>query len=469
MPKYITSKETLILTALLLPIIFTVAYSISIAQTNEPNPLLGGQTSIYNTTPNAFGQPAPGLEREHELLFFVGNSFFNQNWVSAPASTTARDGLGPVYNARSCASCHFKDGRGQAPIDGGVGTGFLIRLNLPERDPITTAYLPDPNYGSQLQDIALQGLSPEGQIAIAYEEITGTYTDGTVYSLRAPSYNIIDLAYGDLDPDVMLSPRIANQIIGLGLLEAISEETILSFADPDDINGDGISGRPNYVWDVLAEGLVLGRFGWKANQPTLIQQNAAAFNGDIGITTHLFPIQNCPTIQVDCLNAVNGGIFEIDDDDLDKVTLYTSSLAVPAQRDFDNPEVIEGEAIFEEIGCASCHIMEIQTGEHPTIPTLSNQTIRPFTDLLLHDMGEGLADNAPDFEATGQEWRTPPLWGIGLFDTVNDHTFYLHDGRARNLEEAILWHGGEAQQARDNFTDLSADDRSALIAFLQSL
>lgn len=469
MHKKLFSKESVILIALLLPIAFTVVFGISLAQTTDPNPLLGGQTTIYNTTPNAFGQPAPGLEREHELLFFVGNSFFNQNWVSAPASTTARDGLGPSYNARSCASCHFKDGRGQPPVDGEVGTGFLIRLNIPERDPITNQYLPDPNYGSQVQDIALQGLIPEGQIAITYEEFTGTYADGTTYSLRMPTYTIVDLAYGDLDPNVMLSPRIANQVIGLGLLEAIPEETILGFSDPDDSNGDGISGRPNYVWNILEAQLTLGRFGWKANQPSLIQQNSAAFNGDIGITTRVFPVENCPTIQVDCLNAVNGGVPEIDDDDLDKVTLYTSSLSVPAQRDFDNPDVMLGEALFTEIGCANCHIMEIETGEHPTIPALSNQTIRPFTDLLLHDMGDGLADNAPDFEATGTEWRTPPLWGIGLFETVNDHTYYLHDGRARNLEEAILWHDGEAQQARTNFTELSVEDRAALIAFLQSL
>lgn len=466
--KVTLSLESLIITTLLLPIVFTMVYAV-VAQDTDPNPLLGGQTTIYNDTPNAFGQPAPGLEREHELLFFVGNSFFNQNWVSAPASTTARDGLGPTYNARSCASCHFKDGRGQPPVNGEVGTGFLIRLSLPEQDPLIGAYLPDPNYGGQLQDIALQDLTPEGQVVITYEEITGTYADGTSYSLRVPTYGIDALAYGDLHPDVMFSPRIASQMIGLGLLEAIPEDTILSFADPDDSDGDGISGRPNYVWDILSQSTVLGRFGWKANQPSLHQQNAAAFNGDIGITTSLFPVENCPSIQVDCLNALNGGTPEIDDDDLDKVTLYTSTLSVPAQRDFDNPDVLLGEELFEQIGCATCHIMEIQTGEHPTIPALSNQTIRPFTDLLLHDMGEGLADNTPDFEATGTEWRTPPLWGIGLFETVNDHTFYLHDGRARNLEEAILWHGGEAQTTRDAFTELSAAERAALIAFLESL
>jgi len=453
-------------------IIFVVSgivISLSWAQDTEPNPLLGGQTTIYNDTPNAFGQPVPGLEREHELLFFVGNSFFNQNWVSAPASTTARDGLGATYNSRSCAGCHFKDGRGQPPVDGAVGTGLLIRLSIPERDQITGENLPDPNYGGQLQDIALQNIAPEGQVVIEYEEITGEYPDGTAYSLRQPVYSITDLAYGDLADDVMMSPRVANQIIGLGLLEAVPEATILSFADPDDADGDGISGRPNYVWDVLAENTVLGRFGWKANQPDLLQQSAAAFNGDIGITTYVFPVENCPTIQIDCLEAQNGGSPEIDDDDLAKVELYVSTLSVPAQRDYDDPQVIAGELLFEEIGCAACHIMEMQTGEHPTIPALSNQTIRPFTDLLLHDMGEGLADNRPDFEATGTEWRTPPLWGIGLFGTVNGHTYYLHDGRACNLEEAILWHGGEGQASRDAFMNLSAEDRAALVAFLQSL
>ncbi len=436
---------------------------------HRQNALLGGTTTIFNTSQNAFGQSAPGLEREQELFFFVGNSFFNQNWVTAPSSTTARDGLGPLFNSRSCAGCHFKDGRGRAPeYDGESPTGLLIRLSIPERD-LHGAYLPDPVYGGQFQDNAIEGIPAEGVMRIEYTEIEGTYADGTPYSLRQPTYILEDLNYGDMHPEIMLSPRVASQMIGMGLLEAIPESTLLELADPNDVDGDGISGRPNYVWDVINNQMTIGRFGWKANEPTVQQQVAGAFNGDIGIVTGIFQHDHCTDVQVDCVNAPHGGDVEISDDDLAKVVIYSSSLAVPAQRDYDDPDVIRGREIFEEAGCSSCHIPTLETGIHLTLPVFSNQVIHPYTDLLLHDMGDGLADDRPDFQASGHEWRTPPLWGIGLFETVNGHTYYLHDGRARNLEEAIIWHGGEAQSARDYFLELSVDERAALLAFLQSL
>lgn len=438
----------------------------------KPQPgeeLLGGQATIFNTTPNAFGQPAPGLERMDELLFFVGNSFFNQNWVTAPASTTARDGLGPLFNSRSCAGCHFKDGRGRPPlVEGEAPTGFLVRLSVPGAD-FHHAPQADPTYGGQLQDQALMDVAAEGQVQIDYVEVAGEFADGTPFSLRQPTYTLTDLAYGETHPEIMLSPRVANQMVGLGLLEAISEETLLALADPTDRNGDGISGRPNYVWDFYNSRLALGRFGWKANQPHLLQQVAAAFVGDMGITTALFPDANCTTVQSDCVAAPHGGAPEIDDDDFLKVVLYASSLAVPAQRDWEDEGVLQGKQLFVDIGCASCHTPTLETGIHPTIPALSHQTIHPYTDLLLHDMGEGLADGRPDFQATGSEWRTPPLWGIGLFETVNGHTTYLHDGRARNVMEAILWHGGEAESAKQQLLQLTQAERDALIAFLNSL
>ncbi len=430
--------------------------------------LLGGQTSIYNTTPNAFGQPAPGLERDQELLFFVGNSFFNQNWVQAPSSTTARDGLGPHFNTRSCAGCHFKDGRGRAPEAGEIGTGFLVRLSIPGQG-FHGEPLPDPTYGGQLQDQAIDGIDAEGQLHIEYTEVSGEFADGTPYSLRQPTVTFTDLAYGEMHPEVLTSPRVANQMIGLGLLEAVPEETLLLLADPTDANSDGISGRPNYVWDAYNNQTAIGRFGWKANQPHLLQQVAGAFLGDIGITSDLNPNQNCTDAVPACAEAIHGSDPEISADDLHKVVLYASSLAVPAQRNPDDAQVLQGEEIFMSIGCANCHTPEMTTGIHPTIPALSQQTIRPFTDLLLHDMGDGLADGRPDFAATGNEWRTPPLWGIGLFQTVNDHTTYLHDGRARNLMEAILWHGGEAETAQNIVLNLTQSEREALIAFLESL
>ena len=431
--------------------------------------LLGGQASVYDATPNAFSQPAPGLDRDRELHFFVGNSFFNQNWVSAPASTRARDGLGPLFNARSCAGCHFKDGRGRPPRTGTErGTGLLLRVSVPgpTRDG---APLPDPAYGGQIQDASIPGVRAEAGIAIEGSDVPGRYGDGSPYVLNEPSYRLADLGYGALHPELQLSPRVAPQMIGMGLLEAVPDAEILARADPDDGDGDGISGRPNRVPDHVGGGAALGRFGWKAGQPTVLQQTAAAFLHDIGITTHLFPSENCTPQQVACLGAPGGGRPEIADDDLMKVVLYASSLAVPAMRDPRDPEVLRGSRTFDEIGCGRCHVRTLATGEHPTIPALSHQTIHPYTDLLLHDMGEGLADGRPDFEASGSEWRTPPLWGIGLFETVNGHTRYLHDGRARNLSEAILWHGGEAAAAREGFRELDARERAALLRFLGSL
>ena len=438
-------------------------------QAEEGEELSGGQTTIFDTTPNAFGQPASGLDRMDRLLFFVGNSFFNQNWVTAPSSTTARDGLGPLFNSRSCAGCHFKDGRGRPPeFTGEASTGFLVRLSVPGKD-IHHAPIAEPGYGGQLQDQAIQDVAPEGLVQIDYEEISVEFADGSTYSLRRPTYTLIDLAYGDLHPETMLSPRVANQMIGMGLLEAIPEETLLLWTDPNDADRDGISGRPNYVWDVYNSRLAVGRFGWKANQPHLLQQVASAFAGDIGITTGLFPNRSCAEPQKACQQAQQGGEPEIDDDDFLKVVLYASSLSVPARRNWDDETVLRGKQIFNDAGCVKCHIPKVETGIHPTIPALSRQTIYPYTDLLLHDMGDDLADGRPDFQARGNEWRTPPLWGIGLFETVNGHTNYLHDGRARNLLEAVLWHGGEAVTAKEYILLLSSEDRDALIEFLRSL
>lgn len=464
----------------LLPILFLLAllavgFGLKYAKAQSPNQLdlLGGQATIYNTTPNAFGQPIPGLERQQELLFFVGNSFFNQNWVTAPASTTARDGLGPHFNARSCSSCHFKDGRGRPPeFHGEAPTGLLLRLGINERD-INGARLAEPSYGLQFQDHAIEGVPKEGDLKILYEELAGEYPDGTPFSLRKPVIRFENLAYGDMDPEVVVSARVANQMIGLGLLEAIPEENLLLRADPNDRDNDGISGRPNWVWDVQNNRMSVGRFGWKAEQPSVLQQVAAAFSGDIGITTDLLREADCAASQTACLNAKSGsnteGEAEISADDLLKVVLYSSSLAVPAARDYLDETVGEGRRLFRSVGCTGCHVEYQETGLHMSIAALSHQNIHPYTDLLLHDMGEGLADNLRDFQATGSEWRTPPLWGIGLFETVNKHSYYLHDGRARNLEEAILWHGGEAETSKQAFMNLTKSEREALLTFLKSL
>ncbi len=436
-------------------------------EAEENEALSGGETTVFDSSPNAFGFQASNLDEDNGLLFFTGNSLFNQNWVTAPASTTARDGLGPLFNARSCSGCHFKDGRGRAPtFDGEKATGLLFRLSIPGTDA-TGANLPEPSYGGQFQDDVIQTVTVEGKIRITYEPITVTYDDGTTVSLQKPAYYFTDLNYGPMAANVQVSPRVANQMIGLGLLDAVPEQTILSYADENDSDGDGISGKPNYVYDVQTQSEKLGRFGWKSNQPNLKQQIAGAFAGDMGITSSLFLDENCPP-GVDCNEIPNGGSPEISDENLDKVVLYSATLAVPARRNFDSQTVLEGKQLFERVNCTACHIPVLQTGSYP-IAALENQTIRPYTDLLLHDMGADLADNTPDFKATGNEWRTPPLWGIGLFETVNGHTNLLHDGRARNIEEAILWHGGEAQQSKAAFMKLAVTERTKLIDFIKSL
>lgn len=430
--------------------------------------LLGGETTVFNATEEAFGFSVTQLTFQEQSDFGVGNSLFRQSWVSSPASTTARDGLGPFYNAVSCASCHFKDGRGRPPLfNGETARGMLLRLSLDGKSDDGSA-LPDPIYGHQLQDNAILGQITKGGFTITYQDIVETFPDGSKVILKKPIYNIFNLGFGSLAQGIRISPRIANQIIGLGLLEALNENTILQQADPNDNNGDGISGRPNYVYDIATNSTVLGRFGWKANQPNVKQQVASAFGGDMGITSSLFPNENCPP-GVNCDDIPNGGSPEISEINLDRVALYSSTLRVPARRNFNDQNVLKGKESFEAIGCTSCHTPKLITGNEHPIAALRNQTIRPYTDLLLHDMGAGLADNATDFLASGTEWRTPALWGIGLLNTVNKFVFLMHDGRAKTVEEAILWHGGEGESAKDKYKALSLKDRQNLIQFINTL
>ncbi|MXN91094.1 c-type cytochrome [Flavobacterium sp. Sd200] len=428
----------------------------------------GGSSTVINATQEAFGFASATLSENDRIDFGVGNSLFRQSWVSAPSSTTARDGLGPFYNAVSCSNCHFKDGRGRPPaFDGELGKGLLLRLSLPGTDD-TGASIGDPIYGHQLQDNAINGPIIKGRIGITYQTITETFDDGTVVQLQKPIYRIDNLGYGSLAAGLQISPRIASQMVGLGLLEAVPQATLLAFADEHDSNGDGISGRANYVFDIESNSHKMGRLGWKANQPSVKQQVAAAFSGDMGITSSLFPNENCPP-GVDCNAIPNGGSPEIVDANFNSVVLYSQTLSVPIRRKYNEQNVLRGKQLFTQMNCVACHIPKMQTGNEHAIAGMRNQTIRPYTDLLLHDMGSELADNTPDFLATGSEWRTPPLWGIGLIQTVNGHTSLLHDGRARNVTEAILWHGGEAEQAKLKFKKLTAQEREDLLAFINSL
>jgi len=437
--------------------------------TDHSAALSGGEGTTFTVGRNAFSQIAENVRGARRDPFFDGNSLFNRNWTTAPASTSGIDGLGPTFNARSCSGCHFKDGRGRPPFsEDEPMTSMLLRLSIPGTDE-HGGPKPDPAYGGQLNPLGILGVPGEGDARVVTTLIAGEYDDGTPYELSSPRYSVRDLAYGDLPADIMISPRTAPQMIGLGLLQAIDEADLLAHADADDADRDGISGRPNRVWDVASGTVQMGRFGWKANQPGLEQQNSGAFNGDLGITSALFPDENCTDAQPECQGALNGGTPEIDAKHVSQVDYYSKYLAVPARRNYADAEVKRGEALFGTLGCGSCHVTTFKTGMVGETPELSGQTIHPYTDLLLHDMGDQLADNRPDFEANGNEWRTPPLWGIGLFQDVNDHTRYLHDGRARNLEEAVLWHGGEAESSAAAFKALAADERAALLEFLDSL
>ncbi|WP_340150883.1 di-heme oxidoredictase family protein [uncultured Sneathiella sp.] len=429
----------------------------------------GGETTQPTRGKNSFALPAANINRDQLRIFFFGNKLFNTNWVIAPASVKTLDGLGPTFNRVSCSGCHLRDGRGQPPEKrGDEFLSMLFRLSIPGKNQHGGPN-PHPVYGDQLNDRANPSIPAEGKVIIDILEHPGEFSDGTPYSLAEPTYHFTDLAFGPLGPDIMVSPRVAPAVFGLGLLEAIPEADLQALADPDDANNDGISGRLNHVWDETDKSIHIGRFGWKSNAASLRHQNAAAALGDIGITTNFFPEQNCPPAQNECQEVPLGEEPELSDTFLDKLTLYTQTLAVPARRDVTDENVLAGEELFHEAGCATCHVPTFVTGTHPDLNLLSNQKIHPFTDLLLHDMGDELADGRPDFKATGREWRTAPLWGIGLVQSVNKHSRFLHDGRARSIEEAILWHGGEAENAKESFRNMEISKRMQLLAFLNSL
>lgn len=443
----------------------------------------GAGTSLRKSSRDSFSHFSTNLTFKEEGDFKLGNALFRKLWVSSPSSTQASDGLGPLYNARACQTCHLKDGRGHPPEGRLDATSMFLRLaKSPSGDEERAALenyivsvLPDPNYGGQLQDAAVPGLSGEGKMKITYADKVVEFDDGTITTLRKPTYSVTDLAYGPLDPHTTLSPRVTPQMIGLGLLEAIHEADILANVDVDDANDDGVSGKVAIVRNKEGN-KTIGRFGWKASSPTIRAQSAGAFAGDIGISSPDAPSNygDCTKLQTACLEMPHGeqkryGVGEAPEKVLSLVTFYSQNLAVPVRRNSGNKNVLEGKQHFYELGCSSCHIPKYVTSRNAENKAQQFQLIWPYSDLLLHDMGEGLADGQAVGVATGQEWRTAPLWGIGLTKTVSKHTFFLHDGRARNLTEAILWHGGEAQNAKLGFMSFEKIERNNLIQFLESL
>ncbi|MDW5318167.1 di-heme oxidoredictase family protein [Rhizobium sp. PL01] len=444
----------------------------------------GAGTSIASVNQDSFSQFSSNITFAEEGTFKLGNAMFRKLWVSSPSSTQASDGLGPLYNARACQTCHLKDGRGHPPEGADDATSMFLRLSrAPKTDAERAAIaahdvlnFPDPVYGQQLQDSAVPGLPAEGHMRISYTELPVTLADGETVSLRKPQYSIDAPGYGPLDETTTLSPRVTQAMSGLGLIEAIHPADILANADPDDADGDGISGKAALVRDPASGILTLGRFGWKAQTATVRQQAAEALAGDIGISSPAAKRSHgdCTAAQTACLAMADGvqprlGDTEAPDPVLGLITFYSENLAVPARRKASFAETLDGKKVFYDTGCISCHTPKFVTRRDAANKAHAFQLIWPYSDFLLHDMGEGLADGQPVGVASGSEWRTPPLWGIGLTKTVSGHTFFLHDGRARNLTEAILWHGGEAAKARDRFAALEKADRQALITFLESL
>ena len=492
-------------------------------------------TSLSNET--AFSQSPPAIERDFaaDANFKSGNQLFRN----------ATDGEGPLLNARTCQGCHTRDGRGATPPDKDTPMDSMsIRLSLgvdANGEP-----LPDPNYGTLLHTFGLAAFRSGGDLSpglsafaggagtaigeafafIEYRTVSGNYADGSPYELRSPVYKVRELSYGDFAPNIRFSPRVAPQLIGLGLLGAVPADDVRALADPDDADGDGISGRANEARDQTVAAFRLGRFGHKATTASVLQQTANAYRADIGVTNRFARQEPCAAEQSSCRAAAlaeddaHAGGVDISDIELALVEFYTRLLAVPERRGYNaetetwDEDVLRGRTLFFESGCEKCHRQRWRTGtaagsvlgevhlntladNAEPIDVLSDQTIFPYTDLLLHDMGgaceavsrewtdggqcpagencvwvlrcSGLADGRPEGRASGSEWRTAPLWGLGLVRTVNERATYLHDGRARTVAEAILWHGGEAQASRDEFVAMAADDRADLLAFLASL
>jgi len=423
--------------------------------------LSAGDETVFMSTSKSFSNAYPGLSGYDVYVHSLGDAVFSRTFVTAPAPVNS--GLGPIYNNNSCISCHHNDGIG-LPTAGELQSSLLVRISQPGTDP-NGGPVPMPGYGLQLQDKAVFGVAPECKINIAYTNQTYAFDDGETYELRAPTYTLSNL-YTPITGSYLLSPRLAPPMIGLGLLEAIPESQILKGEDPNDANGDGIKGHANYVWDATTRTRQLGRFGWKANTATILTQVVTAFNQDIGLTTSIMPTESSKG-QSQYDNRYDDP--EIPDSLLNAVKFYAQTLAVPARRNTVDATVKHGEALFMQAKCGTCHKQTFTTAVDVTKPYQSNQVIHPYTDMLVHDMGPGLADNRPDYLANGQEWRTAPLWGLGLFETVNYPGYYLHDGRARSVVEAIMWHGGEAAQSKAYFSHLSKADRTAVLSFLASL
>lgn len=475
-----------------------------VAKEIPPEALSAGEATVFSRLPSTFEQRSKNLKGVKNIRSFnIGNDFFANPWVPNRSTTSLRDGLGGLFNNNACQDCHIRDGRGQILDTAGDPnedrfSSILFRTSKSDITPeqynrilsSTIASIGDSAVGGQIQHQAIPGVTPEARLKVNYLTVNVSFSDGHSVELRKPIWQIerpVGEQFNNFDMDTVFSARIAQPMIGLGLLSLISDKDILANADVDDQDNDGISGKANRVWNIETQQVELGRFGWKAGQPTIKQQAAGAFVGDMGLNSALFPKENCLSHQHDCLQASNGNgdstrqyDYEVSDKVLEKIVFYSSHLGVPARENINNKKVQKGKALFQQAQCSHCHMETFTTSKSDTLPELAEQTIYPYTDLLLHDMGEGLADfthnnqtaakdTDVEFLATTHEWRTPPLWGLGLTQIVNPKATFLHDGRARTIMEAILWHGGEAEASKQRVLDFNKREREALIRFLESL
>ncbi|MDC0074372.1 c-type cytochrome [Alphaproteobacteria bacterium] len=427
---------------------------------NSDSILSGGKTTRIDETVNAFSKAAKNLPLQYRSLFKSSNKLFKTDWHNRPNKKFF--GIGPTYNATSCISCHVNDGRSIPPdIGKKVSTGLVIMINNFDNNNI--------NYGNKIDTKSIEGVKPEAIVNLKYESYSGFYLDGNHYNLIKPILKIKKYYFGKIKQKI--HGRVASSIIGLGLLESISNEAIISWSDPEDKNNDGISGKVNTVYDPVNKKFSVGKFGWKASKASVRHQVVSALYEDMGITNSYFSKNRCPKIQENCNNQRLYNIEEANEKIISDLTFYTSVIAVPARRNINNKIVKKGKKLFIKTGCDKCHLMQVKTGlnQNKKLSFLNNQTIQPFTDLLLHDLGKDLAEHTNEGTAKGNEWRTAPLWGLGLIEKVNGSLRLLHDGRARSIEEAIIWHGGEAKNSKNKFIKMQKHDREALITFLKSL
>ncbi len=464
--------------SLLLPVLLLAAGGVAVGQDGvDEATLSAGSFTIKRFDRQAFSEPAPVLTHKQRHIFMVGRNVFNRQWA-AITSLNGDWGLGPTFIADRCSACHVNTGRGSPPASADEQLlSVLVRLSIPGTDE-HGGPKPHPNYGDQFQNRSMDGrnvdlayagapVPNEADLFLDWEEQTVAFADGETVTLRKPKLRIENLKFGELGNDIMMSLRMAQPLVGIGFFDAVPEEAILSIAEKQ--RAQNFNGRPNRVWDAVNKRMALGRYGWKANVPSLKQQIAAAALGDMGVNSNLFPQQNCPPVQTICAKQLPGNFPEIIDHEIDAVELWLQGLAVPARRDVNDPEVRRGAQLFTKAQCAVCHVPDLKTGKFPKLSQLSDQAFHAYTDMLLHDMGDELADGRPDFEAGVRDWRTPALWGLGLSQTVSGSTAMLHDGRARNVTEAILWHGGEAEGSRELFRIMRKMDRDALVKFVEAI